>query len=116
MVSDKYIKAIIYLAALAWTVILYFNHESTWLAPLSTATTVVVTAALLFDLWLWKLPFLHDWFVKRPVIVGTWKVVIRSKWIDPTTGLTRAPIEGYMVIRQTFSTLSLRLLIGGIQL
>jgi hypothetical protein len=29
---------------------------------------------------------------------------------DPATGATITPIEGYMVIRQTFSTLSLRLL------
>ena len=113
MNSEKYIKAIIYLAALAWTVILYFNHEaiqSKLLAPLSTVITVVIWGAMAFDFWLWKLPFLHGWFVKRPSIGGTWRVEIRSTWTDPTTGLTIQPIEGYMVVRQTFSTLSLRLL------
>jgi hypothetical protein len=62
-----------------------------------------------FDLWLWKLPFLR-WFVKRPVIDGTWKVVILSKWIDPSTGQSIEPINGFMVIRQTLSTLSMRLM------
>lgn len=44
------------------------------------------------------------------MIQRTWKVDIRSNWKDPATGTSIAPIEGYMVIRQTFSTLSLRLL------
>jgi hypothetical protein len=113
MASEQYIKAIIYVAVLAWTVILYVNHEaikSAWLQPLSTVITVVLWAVLAFDLWLWKLPFLHGWFVKRPVIDGTWKVEIRSNWTDPATGIRIPPVDGYMVIRQTFSTLSLRLL------
>ena len=57
-----------------------------------------------------KIPLLHGWFLKRPVIEGSWKVEIRSNWKDPATGNAIAPVEGYMVVRQTFSTLSLRLL------
>jgi hypothetical protein len=113
MASDRYIKAIIYVAVLAWTVVLYVNHEaikSASLQPLSTVITIVLYAVMAFDLWLWKLPFLHGWFVKRPVIDGTWKVEIRSNWIDPATGAGIPPVNAYMVVRQTFSTLSLRLL------
>lgn len=113
MTADRYIKAIIYLTVLAWTVILYLNNEAIeakWLQPLSLVTTIVLITVMAFDLWLWKLPFLHSWFVKRPVIDGTWKVQIRSNWTDPATGSPIGPIEGYMVIRQTFSTLSLRLM------
>lgn len=113
MTSERYIKAIIYGAVLAWTVVLYVNHQaihSSWLQLLSTVTTVVLYGVMIFDLWLWKLPFLHGWFVKRPVIDGTWKVEIRSNWNDPATGTAIAPVEGYMVVRQTLSTLSMRLL------
>lgn len=113
MTADKYIKAIIYGAVLAWTAVLYANHQainSAGLRPLSTVITIVLYAVMTFDLWLWKIPFLHSWFVKRPVIDGTWKVEIRSNWKNPATGKVVAPVEGYMVIRQTFSTLSLRLL------
>jgi hypothetical protein len=113
MATQKYIKAIIYVAVLAWTVILYINHraiQSTWLKPLSTVTTIVLYAVMAFDLWLWKAPFLHGWFVKRPVIDGTWEVEIRSNWIDPATGTKIPPVEGYMVVRQTLTALSLRLL------
>src|ERR1700733_1854033 len=113
MSSERYIKAIIYVAVLAWTVVLYVNHQairSSWLQPLSTVITVVLYAVMAFDLWLWKLPFLHSWFVKRPVIDGVWKVEIRSNWKDPATGAVTSPVEGYMVVRQTFSSLSMRLL------
>jgi hypothetical protein len=113
MTSERYIKAIIYVAVLAWTLVLLVNHQaihSSWLQPLSTVITVVLYVVLAFDLWLWKLPFLHNWFVKRPVIDGIWKVEIRSNWKDPATGKVILPIEGYMRVRQTFSTLSMRLL------
>jgi predicted pore-forming effector associated with SMODS systems len=113
MTTERYIKAIIYLTATVFTVILYVHHEalkSAWLQYLSTAIVVVLYAVMAFDLWLWKLPLLHSWFVKRPVVAGTWKVEIRSNWVDPATGASLGPVEGYAVIRQTLSTLSLRLL------
>ena len=37
-------------------------------------------------------------------------VEIRSNWKDPATGTGIEPVEGYMIIRQSLSTLSLRLL------
>ena len=112
MTAQRYIKAIIYIAVLAWTVVLYLNHQAIrtpWLEYLSIVITIVLYAVIAFDLWLWKLPLLHGWFVKRPVIDGTWKVQLRSNWKD-SAGQGIAPIEGYMVVRQTFSTLSMRLL------
>ena len=76
MSYQRYIKTIIYVAVLAWTIVLWLNHESvqsSWLKPLSTVTTIVLYLVMAFDLWLWKLPFLR-WFVKRPVIDGTWSL------------------------------------------
>lgn len=113
MAAARYIKAIIYVTVLVWTIVLYVNYEaitSAWLQHLSTVITIVLYAVVAFDLWLWKLPLLHGWFVKRPIIDGTWKVEIRSNWKDPATGAGIPPVEGFMVVRQTFSTLSMRLL------
>ncbi len=113
MTAERYIKAIVYVVVLAWTVVLYASHEtinSAWLRPLSIVMTVVLYAVIAFDLWFWKIPLLHSWFVKRPVIDGTWRVEIRSNWKNPSTDKVLGPIKGYMVIRQTFSTLSMRLL------
>lgn len=81
MTYQRYVKAIIYVTVLVWTIVLLINHQgiqSSWLKPLSSATAVVLWLVMAFDLWLWKLPFLHNWFVKRPVVDGTWTVEIHS--------------------------------------
>ena len=108
-----YVKAIIYTAVAVWAIILLVTGQqltSDLLRPLSTVTSVVVLLAIAFELWLWKLPFLHGWMVKRPVIEGTWRAELRSNWKDPATGAVIPPVEGYVVIRQSLLNLSLRLL------
>jgi hypothetical protein len=65
---------------------------------------------VVFDRYLWRLSFLHPWFVNVPDIGGVWKAMLSSTWVNPETGETIEPIMGYAVIRQTFSTLSIRLL------
>jgi hypothetical protein len=113
MAVERYTRAIIYLVVVVWMVVFYFNNEeikSAWFRYLSILTTIVLSAVMAFDIWLWKFSLFRVWLVKRPVIEGTWKAEIRSNWVNPTTKLGIAPIQGYMVIRQTLSTLSMRLL------
>ncbi len=110
--NERYIKPLILFAATVWAVTIYVNHGTLhpdFLKPLSTVTTASVYAALAFDRWLWKLPVVRIW-VKRPVIEGTWRVVLRSTWKSLETNERLPPIEGFMVVRQTLSTLSMRLL------
>jgi len=107
-----YVKAIIYTAVAVWAVVLLVSGQklsSDLLRPLSTVTSVVVLLSIAFELWLWKLPFLHRWLVKRPVIQGTWRAELHSNWKN-ATGANIPTVEGYVVIRQTFLNLSLRLL------
>jgi hypothetical protein len=44
-----------------------------------------------------------------PDVRGTWKAELNSFWIDPKTGKQRGKIEVYLVFRQTFSSLDIRL-------
>jgi SMODS-associating 2TM, beta-strand rich effector domain len=107
-----YVKTIIYAAVAVWAVVLLVSGQklsSDLLRPVSTVTSVVVLLSVAFELWLWKLPFLHGWLVKRPVIEGTWRTELRSNYQD-ASGATSPPVQGYMVIRQTLLNLSLRLL------
>jgi hypothetical protein len=107
-----YVKAIIYTAVAVWAIVLLVTGQqlsSNLLRPVSTVTSVVVLLSIAFELWLWKLPFLHGWLVKRPVLAGTWRAELRSNWKD-ASGAAIPPVEGYVVIRQTFLSLSLRLL------
>jgi hypothetical protein len=76
-----YIKAIIYTAVAVWAIALLVTGQrlsSDLLRPLSVVTSIVVLLAIAFELWLWKLPFLHGWLVKRPVLTGTWRAELRS--------------------------------------
>jgi SMODS-associating 2TM, beta-strand rich effector domain len=113
MKQERYLKAVIYATVGLWTILLWLNHqaiEAAWFKPLSTVTTAVLAGALLFDVWAWKIPLINKWFVKRPVIEGTWSTTIASNWTDPASGQGIPPIQAYMVVRQTLSTLSMRLL------
>lgn len=78
-------------------------------AILGTTVTVVYGAVLLFALFAWPWPLFRGWLVKRPDLRGSWKATLYSDWEDPETGQRVAPIEAYMVIRQTLTTLSMRL-------
>jgi hypothetical protein len=41
---------------------------------------------------------------------GTWKGQLVSTWVDPVTNQGRGEIEAYLVIRQTYFTIDVRLL------
>jgi hypothetical protein len=71
--------------------------------------SVLTFACFAFDRWLWHLTVFKHWLVNRPYVAGTWKAQLVSNWKDPVTGQQIPPITCIMVIRQTFSTLSVRL-------
>jgi hypothetical protein len=107
-----YVKVIVYSAAAIWAVALLVSGQqlspALW-RPISSVTSAVVLLSIAFELWLWKLRFLHGWLVKRPVIEGTWRAELRSNW-KGASGALIPPIEGYAVIRQTLFNLSIRLM------
>ena len=111
MISRLHLSAILVTAALIWGSLLVLSGVQVspeWTRPLSMVTGVMVLLLAAFDLFLWKISFLQGWFVKRPALYGTWRAEIRSNWVDPSTGKELEPIEGYMVVHQSFSALSLR--------
>src|SRR5690606_14877320 len=69
------------------------------LRPFGLVTTLVALVVAAFDRWLWRIPLLHGWFVRRPNISGTWAVEIRSTWAAHEGGAPGATILGYMAIR-----------------
>jgi hypothetical protein len=79
----------------------------------SWAVTVIAFALLLWERWLWSWPIFRPWMTDRPDLRGTWKGQLTSNWIDAETKLSRDPIEVYLVIRQTFSTVDVRFFSSG---
>lgn len=79
-----------------------------WLSAVSSTITVVSLILLGFEHWFWRWRLLHGWFVEKPNIRGTWKVILRSNWKAENNESTE--IEAYLAVRQTYSQLSFRLM------
>jgi hypothetical protein len=113
MIERLHLSVLLLVAALVWGVLLLVNGVDVslgWLRYFSVTLGVLIVLLAAFDLYLWHLPLLHPWFVRRPDLRGTWRASLRSSWVDPATQSRIPPIAGYMVIRQTFSYISLRLI------
>ena len=112
MLTKNQLTIILFVAALIWGALLILagvSVDPSLFKPFSRVVGILVLLLAASDLWLWKIPLFARWLAKRPVIQGTWRGVINSRWKDPATGSTPGPIEAYMVIHQTFSSLSMRL-------
>lgn len=113
MISRLHLTPIVLLVGVVWLVLLVINGvavELRWLGQLTSVVPVLFLLLGIFDNWLWKTPWLNGWFTNRPVLCGTWEVLLQTEWVDPRTGASPGPITCYMAVRQTFSTLSMRLM------
>ncbi len=107
-----HIAALVVLGAIVWAVVLYVQGVSlsgAYVTPVTTVISILFVSWLAFDRALWRWQRLHPWFVSKPVLIGTWKGEIISAWIDPATGLPKSAIEVYVVVRQTYSHVNIRL-------
>ena len=101
------------ISAIVWFgVLLARGTPVTWehAAPFSSVVGVLVSLGLLLEHWGWRQPLLHGWFVKRPDLRGTWRVELRSSYIDPVTNERVPMILCYMGVKQTLSTLEMHLM------
>lgn len=108
MISRLHISAILLIAAVIWGVALLFTGvpvTAAWFKPFSVVVGALVLILSVADKWLWRIRWLRPWLFNMPDLNGTWKVGIRP------TAPESSPekVGGYMVIRQTFSFISLRL-------
>src|SRR5690348_11887023 len=107
------IRVLVGLVIVAWAGTLLIQGQYvplTYLRAFSYAVTVVSFAVLLWERWLWSWWIFRPWLTTRPDLRGTWKGHLVSSWKEPETQQERGEIETYLVIRQTYSTLDVRLL------
>jgi hypothetical protein len=112
MPTRTHITALLLLAVAVWAATLWqLGLPFTWQysKPFTITITALSAACFVFDRWLWKWPIFKGWFVSQPNLQGTWKVLLKSDWINPETKQQVAPIECIMTIRQTYSRFSARL-------
>jgi hypothetical protein len=107
------IKAAVWYLAVVWASLLLLSGGTVsagFFEPVSKVAAAAVILMFAFDRWIWRWRLLHGWFVKRPNLHGTWVTELTSSWVDPVSGERVPPTVGYLVVRQTFSRLSMRLL------
>jgi hypothetical protein len=111
MKSNAQIKIIVFLTVALLIVTLSLQGQSIIkpsLSAYSWIVTVVTAVILAWNKWLWRIKWLYP-LSKMPDVRGTWKAELNSFWKDPQTGQARGKIEAYLVFRQTFSSLDIRL-------
>ncbi|MBI2202846.1 MAG: hypothetical protein HYU41_03180 [Candidatus Rokubacteria bacterium] len=113
MISRVQLSTLIAAAALVWGVLLIAAGATVGIEfarPFNTVIGVLVILLWVCERWGWRWQLLHPWFVATPVLHGTWRGQIVSTWIDPATGRQVAPIEAYVAITQTASTIRMRMM------
>ena len=107
------LTALVFALAVVWAVLaamrgvaLSFNMA----LPLISVAGLGFALIQLFDKYVWRWQWLHPWFVPQPVIEGTWQGLLVSDYIDQKTGERIPPIRAYFRVKQTFSTIHMRLM------
>lgn len=115
MLNKNQTTAIVFLAGLFLAFQLYSQRGLVPSADAVYFITPVVSGLLMalavFDRWAWHWPIVRQLLARsRPDLRGTWRGSLTSSWVDPATKEPIAPLETFLVVRQTFSSLSIRLL------
>ncbi len=80
-----------------------------WLRYFSGAVLVSTLLLTVYDLWLWRLPPVQRIPSVPRSVRGTWQGTISSMYVDPATGKTIDPVEAYLIVRQTSTVVTIRL-------
>jgi len=112
LITNTQTKVLVGLIVVIWAVVLLVQGHPVpldYIKAFSYAVTGVSFALLLWNRWLWSWRMFRPWLTTRPDLRGTWKGRLVSSWVDPNTKQGRGEIEVYLVIRQTYSSIDLRL-------
>lgn len=113
MLDRLQVSALVLVAAVIWGVSLVLQGVDVrpeFFKPFSNVTGALVLFLSVFDRFLWKVPGINGWIVKRPDISGTWKTTFQTTWKHPETGIVPDPVTAFMVVKQTFSNVKMTLL------
>lgn len=114
MLTRLHISSFIALTIAVWLLALWIQGmpilSIDFLAPFGTVVGIITFVVTMFNKYLWSWKIFRGWYVKQPDLRGTWKVELRSSWINPETGEEIGPIYAYAVIRQSLTSLSFRLM------
>jgi hypothetical protein len=110
--SSNQTTAIAIIAVVSFVIALLIGghkQASDYVSALSYSITCLAAVLWVWERWLWSWKYLNPLLTTHPDLRGTWKGYFISDWIDPGTNQPRGRIEAYLVIRQQFSSIDIRL-------
>lgn len=113
MLTRIQISSFIGLTIVIWLIALWIQGmpilSSEFLKPFSLVVGAITIILSLFNKYAWTWKIFEGWYIERPNLQGTWKIELKSDWINPETGSPIAPIIGFATIRQTLTSLTFRI-------
>ncbi|TGM74399.1 hypothetical protein EHR01_10590 [Leptospira mtsangambouensis] len=113
MISRLHLSSFIGLTVGIWLLALWFQGmpvlSSEFIKPFSLVVGTISVFVTVFNKYLWSWKIFRGWYVDRPDLRGTWKLELKSDWINPNTGKPIPTILGFVTIRQTLTSLTFRL-------
>jgi SMODS-associating 2TM, beta-strand rich effector domain len=112
MLSELRVWSLVAVTGAIWLTLAVVGIVTSNFGALSTIADLfplVLLLAYAFERRGWRWQPLHPRLVSTPVLIGTWKGQLESYWED-SDGKTRPPKTVYLVVRQTLTTVSVRLL------
>ena len=114
MLTRIHIASLVIITMVSWFSCLWVqglvNMDLKLFGPFSLVVGIVTVIIGVFNKWAWSWSIFKGWYVKRPDLRGTWKVELKSNWINSETQKEVPPITAYMTVRQSLTTLSMRLM------
>jgi hypothetical protein len=112
MPTNNQIKVIVGLVLVLWFAVHMAQgnaHPPNLLTEFSYVVTGVSIAFLAWERWIWSWPIVRTWLTKRPNLKGTWRGQLVSTWTGPKPENWAGPIDVYLVVRQTYSSIDVRM-------
>lgn len=113
--TSSQVWVIVGLASLIWLALSVVGVQAgggiAFVFSLRDTIPLLLVLAAVHERWLWR----HSWFhrsrvITTPVVIGTWRGSLESFWVDPATGQKPDVKTVYLTIRQTATTINVRLL------
>lgn len=109
-IAIRTVAAIVVVVFVVGTWITSGKLDLVWPRYFSAAVLVATIAFGLWDTWIWRQPLAQRLPGVTRCIRGTWKGTLTSFWVNPETNQSPPPKTVYLIIRQTATLMSVRLL------
>ena len=114
MFTRSHIVSFVIITVSLWCLVLVVQGKQIlsfdYLSPFSIVISLLVVIYYIFSKWAWAWRIFHGWYVRRPDLRGTWRVKLLSNWPDTESDREKTIIIGFATIRQTLTSLSIRLM------